>query len=110
MYFIGSPPATDDADLVSMRLAIGLLKDILTYLLTSSRWSGGPCPRLSTRPLLPLSAPGRRCLRSTERGVLIVPFARTATKQNRAFSVVGPSPFGARLHPRIHSESFYACL
>src|ERR1043165_6699794 len=37
------------------------------------------------------SAQGRRSLRSTERGVLMVPFARTATKQNRAFSVVGPS-------------------
>src|ERR1043165_3309663 len=37
------------------------------------------------------SAQGRRSLCSTERGVLMVPFARTATKQNRAFSVVGPS-------------------
>ena len=56
-----------------------------------------------------------RSLRSTERGVLMVPFARTATKQNRAFSVVGPSlwnglPLALRLHPRIHSESFYSCL
>ena len=62
-----------------------------------------------------LGAPGRRSLRSTERGVLMVPFARTATKQNRAFSVVGPSlwnglPLMLRLHPRIHSESFYTCL
>ena len=62
-----------------------------------------------------LGAPGRRSLRSTERGVLMVPFARTATKQNRAFSVVGPSlwnglPLTLRLHPRIHSESFYTCL
>ena len=62
-----------------------------------------------------LSAPGRRSLRSTERCVLMVPFARTATKQNCAFSVVGPSLWNGlllalRLHPRIHSESFYSCL
>jgi len=62
-----------------------------------------------------LGSPGRRSLRSTERGVLMVPFARTATKQNRAFTVVGPSlwnwlPLALRLHPRIHSESFYSCL
>jgi len=32
----------------------------------------------------------RHFLRSTEQGFLIVPFARTTTKQNRAFSLVGP--------------------
>ena len=32
---------------------------------------------------------GRRSLRSTGRGFLIVPFAHTTTKQNCAFSVVG---------------------
>src|ERR1043165_9324014 len=61
------------------------------------------------------SAQGRRSLCSTERGVLMVPFARTATKQNRAFSMVGPSlwnglPLALRLHPKIHSEFFYSCL
>jgi len=30
-------------------------------------------------------------LRSMERGILFVPFARTSTRQTRAFSVVGPS-------------------
>ena len=48
--------------------------------------------------------PGRRLLRSAEKGVLLVPFARTATMQNRAFSVVGPKiwnglPVELRLHP-----------
>jgi len=37
-----------------------------------------------------MGIPGRRSLRSTECGFLIVPFARTTTKQNRVFSVVGP--------------------
>src|SRR5688572_32615153 len=62
-----------------------------------------------------LGAPGRRSLRSTERGVLKVPFARTANKQNRAFSVVDPSlwnrlPLMLCMHPRIESESFDTCL
>jgi len=38
-----------------------------------------------------MGIPGRRSLRSTERGFLIVVFAHKTTKQNRAFSVVGPS-------------------
>src|ERR1043165_7109755 len=62
-----------------------------------------------------VSAQGRRFLRSTEWGMLMVPFACTATKQHCAFSVVGPSlwnglPLALRLHPRIHAESFYSCL
>ena len=39
-----------------------------------------------------LSTGGLRSLRSAEQGLLTVPFARTSTKQNRAFSVVGPRP------------------
>src|SRR6218665_3379509 len=37
--------------------------------------------------------PGTRCrssLRSSEQGLLFVPFARTSTTQARAFSVIGP--------------------
>ena len=51
-------------------------------------------------------AKGSRSLRSAERGVLEVPFARTASMQNRAFSVAGPRvwndlPQELRLFPRL---------
>src|ERR1700733_5416473 len=38
-----------------------------------------------------LSAGGSRSLRSFEQGLIQVPFARTSIRQNRAFSVLGPS-------------------
>src|SRR6218665_3412394 len=62
-----------------------------------------------------MGIPGRRSLRSTEQGLLLVPSAHTATMQNRAFSVVGPSLWSGvslalRLFPRIVSNSFYAHL
>ena len=64
-------------------------------------------PALSTRT--------SRSLRSAEQGVLAVPFSRTSTRQNRAFSVVGPStwnslPLALRLLPRISSQTFYTQL
>src|SRR6218665_1913868 len=37
------------------------------------------------------SAMSSRSLRSSQQGLLLVPFARTSAKQSRAFSVVGPS-------------------
>lgn len=48
-------------------------------------------------------------------GVLTVPFALTATKQNHDFSVLGPSPWNGpplalRLFPGVHSDPFYADL
>ena len=51
-----------------------------------------PRSGLSSRPLLhyTLGVPGPRSLCSTEQGFLIVSFASTTNKQNRAFSVVGP--------------------
>ena len=47
--------------------------------------------------------------------LLGVQFARTASMQRRAFSVVGPTawddlPSFLRLSPRIHSSSFYTLL
>src|SRR6218665_3245559 len=62
-----------------------------------------------------MGIPGRRSLRSTKCSFLIVPFAHTTTKQNHAFSVVGPSlwyglSLALRLYPRILSNSFYAHL
>ena len=38
-----------------------------------------------------VSARGSRSLRSSEQGLLLVPFARTSTMQKRAFFVVGPT-------------------
>jgi len=50
-----------------------------------------------------MGVPGHHSLRSTERGFLIVPFARTSTEPNRAFSVDVPSLwnglFGTALVP-----------
>src|SRR6218665_1767082 len=53
--------------------------------------------------------------RSSEQGLLFVPFARTSTTKARAFSVVGPSvwnglPLAQRLLPRILSHTFYSTL
>lgn len=44
-------------------------------------------------------------------GVLLVPFARTSARQNRAFFVVGRSvwkglPLVLRLLPQVHSDMF----
>ena len=65
------------------------------------------CPTMGVR--------GRCCLRSTELGVLLVPFASTSNRQNRAFSVVGPSVWNGlilvlRLLFRVRSDSFYSNL
>ena len=62
-----------------------------------------------------LSARGSRSLRSSEQGLLLVPFARTSTRQRRAFSVVGPStwnslPQALRLLPRTLSPTFFSHL
>src|SRR6218665_173676 len=57
---------------------------------------------------------GSRSLRSSDQGLLCLPFARTSIRQNRAFPVVGPStwnglPFELRLFPRTLSLSFEDC-
>src|SRR6218665_3652644 len=53
-----------------------------------------------------------RCLRSSERGLLSVPFARTTIMQSRACSVVALTvwnslPPALRLLPRTLSDTFY---
>src|SRR6218665_1944848 len=50
------------------------------------RWSGS-CELC--RPVSGL--PGRRAIRSSATGQLLVPRAKTAIRQRRAFSIVGPS-------------------
>src|SRR6218665_1480378 len=61
----------------------------------------------------PLSAMSSRSLRSSQQGLLLVPFARTFTKQIRAFSVVGPStwnvlPSELRIFNRTTSPAFFS--
>jgi len=56
-----------------------------------------------------------RSLRSSQQGLLLVPFARTSTKQIRAFSVVGPStwnglPSELRIFNRTTSPAFFSHL
>src|SRR6218665_1715931 len=58
---------------------------------------------------------GRRSLRSATKGDFLVPHARTATRQKRAFSIVGPSvwndlPSELRSLPHDLSSSFYKLL
>src|SRR6218665_2450072 len=52
--------------------------------------------------ILTSSCTGRQSLRSASRGDFVVPHARTAIKQHRAFSIVGPSPWNS-LPPEIRS-------
>src|SRR5688572_33317828 len=100
---LGSPTA---ADLVSdHRLGLAVL--------------AGPSPSLpiyATSAALPwvLRVVALSALLSGAFSWSLLP-AQLLYKQNRAFSVVGPSlwnglPLMLRLHPRIHSESFYTCL
>ena len=61
------------------------------------------------------SSTGRRALRSSIHGDLLVPFARTATMQSRSFSVVGPStwnglPLAIRQLPYNASPQFHQLL
>ena len=58
---------------------------------------------------------GSRSLRSSEQGLLLVPFARPSTRQHRAFSVVGPSTWNSLpqdlcLLPRTLSSTFFSHL
>src|SRR6218665_1199812 len=63
----------------------------------------------------PLSAMSSRSLRSSLQGLLLVPFARTSTKQIRAFSVVGPSTWNGlppelRIFNRTTLPAFFSHL
>src|SRR6218665_800038 len=65
--------------------------------------------------ILTSSCTGRQSLRSASIGDFVVPHARTAIKQHRAFSIVGPSvwnslPSEIRSLPRDLSSSFYKLL
>src|SRR6218665_3239101 len=65
--------------------------------------------------ILTSACSGRRSLLSAFKGDFLVPRARTATRQKRAFSIVGPSvwnglPSELRSLPRDFSRSFYKLL
>src|SRR6218665_209042 len=65
------------------------------------------------RPVSDLAS--RRAFRSSARGELLVPQARSAPKQHRAFSVIGPStwnelPLTLRLLPQNNASSFCKLL
>src|SRR6218665_2427020 len=56
-----------------------------------------------------------RSLRSSQQGLLLVPFARTSAKQSRSFSVVGLSiwkelPSQLLIFPRALSPAFFSQL
>ena len=94
------------------------LRHHILYRLCSLVWQCvlGSAPRyLRSIFTLSSSLTGRSALRSSSRGDFLVPFARTATKQRRAFSIVGPTtwndlPSFLRLSPRTHYTSFYTQL
>src|SRR6218665_1448613 len=59
--------------------------------------------------------PGRRALRSSATGQLLVRRAKTATRQRRAFSIVGPStwnglPLEIRILPKNNESAFWRLL
>src|SRR6218665_3500909 len=65
--------------------------------------------------ILTSACSGLQYLRSASKGDVLVPCARTDTRQKRAFSIVGPSvwnglPSDLRSLPRDFSSSFYKLL
>src|SRR6218665_846877 len=65
--------------------------------------------------ILTSACSGRRSLRSASKGDFVVPRVRTATRQKRAFSIVGPSvwnglPSDLRSLSRDLSNSFHKLL
>src|SRR6218665_2767933 len=88
------------------------------YMISSIVWHcvlGNAPSYLLKLFILTSACSGRRSLRSASKGDFLVPSARTATRQKRAFSIVGPSvwnglPSALRSLPRDLSSSFYKLL
>src|SRR6218665_1313815 len=79
-----------------------------------ANFDGGPWPDLPP-PWIRHCIPGRRALRSSATGQLLVPHAKTATRQRRAFSIVGPStwnglPLEMRILPKSNESTFCRLL
>src|SRR6218665_412213 len=90
----------------------------ISYRIASMVWRCllGIAPLYLREPCCPLhSAMSSRSLRSSQQRLLLVLFARTSTKQSRAFSAVGPSiwnglPSQLRIFPRALSPAFFLNL
>ena len=82
----------------------------ISYRIVSLVWRSllGIAPSYLSALCCPTSAVSdRRSLRSTDQGLLLVPFARSAAKQRRAFSVVWNGlPAELRLFPRSLVDTF----
>src|SRR6218665_1565297 len=102
--------------LMSLTSVSAYMRDVLHWIPVSQRilyrisalvWRSvtGCAPSYLTELCRPVSdLASRRALRSSARGELLVPRARSALKQRRAFSVIGPStwnelPLTLRLLP-----------
>ena len=88
------------AQCISYRLAVLVWRCLLGGVLLTSASSG---------------LHGRRAPRSSLAGQLLVPHATTATRQRRAFSVVGPStwnelPLEILIMPKINESAFCRLL
>src|SRR6218665_540244 len=101
MFYIGSLPSSG--------FHIGFVSMVWRCLL-------GLAPLYLCELCCPLhSAMSSRSLRPSQQGLLLVPFARTSTKQSHAFSAVGPSiwnglPSQLRIFPRALSPAFFPTL
>ena len=88
-FFISKKGPFHCEAVTAMVVVLGLLRNKSYKLRNALVWRSllGLAPAYLRDLCCPtLGAPGRRSLRSTERGVLMVPFAHTATKQNRALT------------------------
>src|SRR6218665_3807685 len=114
--FLMKPPAlrSDDATFQEMSAKVKLLKVVNDAV--ERRCALGIAPTYLLELFIPTSScTGRQTLRSASRGDFVVPHARTAIKQHRAFAIVGPSlwnslPPEIRSLPRDLSSSFYKLL
>src|SRR6218665_733847 len=90
----------------------------ISYMIASLVWRcfSGWAPSYLRELCLPLSScSGRRALRSSAHGNLVVPFGRSATMQTCSFSVVGPKtwnglPVHLRHHPNGACSQFHHLL
>src|SRR6218665_1272980 len=99
-------------------LIVYIINGCIHYRLSSIVWHcvlGNAHSYLLEFFILTSACSGRRSLRLASKGDVLVPRARTATRQKRAFSIVGPSvwndlPSELRSLPRDLSSSFYKLL
>src|SRR6218665_2949635 len=94
------------------------VRQCILYRVSTIAWRCilGVAPAFLSELFVPSSScPGRRSLRSASRGDYLISRSYTAIKQNRAFSVAGPSiwnglPFELHSLPHNFSSPFYSLL